>query len=294
MVKCRKGFTRVDLMVTLLCAAFLVMTLGAAGNRGRGRAQQLVCGSQLGKWGKAIIMHSADNDGEIMSIARRWSGVPLPHYMASIEDYSDMGPSYGDAQEGEWNAYAINPYLDIINADYANNGIVTRFVSCPSVKDGFMQDWIRENNWLDPYWSFDFMEMAYVFWGRADGLSAENRSANAQEVLTLNELSAERLLMSDILLLTGSPTSEMAYRYNHGQDGWSWNGYGFGIHSDQSPNPKATGRNQLFGDGRVRWKVIPENNNLPTHLDMFFQQNNGMWNGADSGWVGDEYDISYF
>jgi hypothetical protein len=288
-VKARFGLTKKDVVVILGCVVFLLMNLGAIGNRGRGRAQQLVCGSQLGKWGKAIFMHSEDNDGEIMSIARRWGGVPLPHYMASIEDYSE--PQHGDdAQEGEWNAYAINPYVPVLDDHYIYNGIVTRFVTCPSVKDGFMQEWIRENL---AYGGFDFIEMAYAYWGRADGLSAENRSANAQEVLTLNELSAERLLMSDILLLTGSP-SEMAYRYNHGQDGWSWNGYESGVHSDQSPNPKATGRNQLFGDGSVRWKVIPEDNNLPTHLDRFFQQNDGMWNGADSGWVGDQLDISYF
>jgi hypothetical protein len=293
MVKCRKGFTRIDLAVTLLCAAFLFVTLGAVSNRGRRRAQQLVCGSQLGKWGKAIIMHSEDNDGEIMSIVRRWGGVPMTHYMATIEDYSEL--QHGDdAQEGEWNGYAISPYVPILDTDYAYNGIVTRFVSCPSANAGWMQEWIRENNWADG-WGFDFMEITYVYWGRADGLSAGNHSANAQEVLTLNELNAERLLMSDILLLTGDDSTNMGYRYNHGQDGWSWNGYVIGVpHSDQSPFPKATGRNQLFGDGRVQWKVIPAENNLPTHLDMFFQQNNGMWNGADSGWVGDQWDISYF
>lgn len=291
MKTCHKGFTRVDLAVTLLCAAFLFVTLGAVGNRGRRRAIQLVCGSQLGKWGQAIFMHSADNGDMVMSMVKRWGGIPFPFYMVTIEDYSDLGPEYDDAQEGEWNAYAINPYLDIINAHYANNGIVTSFVSCPSVNADFIQEWNREVLWPD----LDFIEITYCYWGQVDGLGAENHSVNAQEVLTLNELSAERLLMSDILLLTGF-SSDMGYRYNHGRDGWSWNAYDYepGAHSDQSPNPKATGRSQLFGDGRVRWKAIPADNNLPTHEDKFFQQNNGMWNGPDSGWVGDQWDCSYF
>lgn len=285
------GFTRVDLVVTLLCAAFLIVTLGAVGNRGRRRAQQLVCGSQLAKWGRAIFMHSADNGDMVMSMVKRWGGIPFPFYMATIEDYSELQIWHDDAQEGEWNAWAINPYLDIINTDYANNGIVTSFVTCPSVNADFIQEWNREVLWPD----LDFIEITYCYWGQVDGLSAENHSANAQEVLTLNELSAERLLMSDILLLTGA-FIDMGYRYNHGRDGWSWNGYDYepGAHSDQSPNPQATGRSQLFGDGRVRWKAIPADNNLPTHEDIFFQQNNGMWNGPDSGWVGDQWDCSYF
>jgi hypothetical protein len=289
MKRCRKGFTRVDLAITLLCTVFLILTAGAVGNRGRRRAQQLVCASQLGKWGRAIFMKSADNNDEVMSIVRRWGGIPFPFYMAMIEDYSEPQIWHDDAQEGEWNAWAINPYVPVIDDDYTSNGIVTSFVSCPSVNADFIQEWNREVLWPN----LDFIEITYCYWGRVDRLSAENHSANAQEVLTLNELSAERLLMSDILLLTGF-SMDMGYRYNHGRDGWSWNGYEPGAHSDQSPNPKATGRSQLFGDGRVRWKAIPADNNLPTHEDIFFQQNDGMWNGPDSGWVGDQYDISYF
>ena len=289
-MRCHKGFSRVDLVVTFLCAALLIVTMGAVGNRGRRRAQQLVCASQLGKWGQAIIMQSVDNNDEVMSIVRRWGGVPMTHYIATIEDYSEPY-IWDDAQEDEWNGWAINPYIPILDNEYANNGIVTRFVSCPSANADFMQEWNLWALWPD----FDFIEITYCYWGRADGLDVENRSANAQEVLTLNELSAERLLMSDILLMSGDGFY-MGYRYNHGIDGWSWNGYPMvpGGHNDMSPNPKATGRNQLFGDGHVRWKAIPAENNLPTLEDPFFEQNNGKWNGPDSGWVGDRYDIAYF
>ncbi|MHC4445978.1 MAG: hypothetical protein ACYTA5_25570, partial [Planctomycetota bacterium] len=220
---------------------------------------------------------------------KRWGGIPFPFYMATIEDYS--GPDNEDAQEGEWNAYTINPYVPVLDAQYTHNGIVTSFVSCPSVSADFIQSWNQADNWWE---LVDFIEITYCYWGRADRLDVEHRSANAREVLTLNELSAERLIMSEILHLTGDSPSGGGYRYNHGRDGWSWSTYWDDIYSDVSPYPKATGRNQLFGDGRVRWKEIPADNNLPTHEDIFFQQNNGMWNGPDSGWVGDQWDIAYF
>ena len=105
--------------------------------------------------------------------------------------------------------------------------------------------------------------------------------------------------MSEILFLTGEP-SGAAYRYNHGKKGWSWNGYDPRVsgHVDLSPNPRATGRGQLFGDGRVSWKAISLKENLPTLDDLFWQVNDGMWDGIDSGWVGTAYgndvDVAYY
>jgi hypothetical protein len=102
--------------------------------------------------------------------------------------------------------------------------------------------------------------------------------------------------MSEILWMTGDNPGDKGYRYNHGKDGWSWNGEHSEAlgHNDNSPNPQATGRSRLFGDGRVEWKPIPLDQNLPTGEDPFFQENDGMWNGPDSGWVGDGFDCSYF
>lgn len=289
MTRYDKGFRRADAAITLVCVAFLFATLGAVGARGREHAKRILCASRLQKWGEAIIMHSADNDDMVMSITRRWGGVPMTCYMSTVQNYP--GDST-DAVEAEWNAYSINPYVPVIDADYVDNGVVTDFVTCPTVDNRLVQDWIKELNWP---WS-DFIEIAYCYWGRADQLSPENYnySQNAKDVLTLDRLSAERLLMSDILWLTGYGFN-MAYRYNYGQNGWSWNSLlDIPGHNDFSPYPKATGRNRLFGDGRVVWKTIPAESNLPTHEDIFFQQNDGMWNGPDSGWVGDQWDCSYF
>ena len=81
-------------------------------------------------------------------------------------------------------------------------------------------------------------------------------------------------------------------RYNHGRDGWTW-GQGW---SDVLPPPghekydgeqDATGRDQLFGDGRVQWKPIPLKfeDNVPSGQSEFGSCLENDWNGPDSGWI---------
>ena len=146
------------------------------------------------------------------------------------------------------------------------------------------------------------MEIAYCYWAGIDQVPQDQRSLNAVRYLTLDLPSPKRLLMSEILFLTGDSIDGWSYRYNHGKGGWSWNTTSFGItgHLDLYPNPQATGRGQLFGDGRVSFKSIPlkENENLPTDPPNPLG-NDSMWNGRDSGWVGyvagqSTCDVSYF
>jgi prepilin-type processing-associated H-X9-DG protein len=130
----------------------------------------------------------------------------------------------------------------------------------------------------------NFAEIAYSYFGMVEEIEITQRSINSSQHLTNKFLSANRLLMADILYLD---TSEEGYRYNHGRNSWS---YEVGDRPIvRSPNPEATGRNQLFGDGHVGWKKIPLGDNLPTHKDRFREQ----WNGAESGWVS-QYDTSYY
>jgi prepilin-type processing-associated H-X9-DG protein len=67
-MKRSKGFTRVDLLVTLLCAAFLVVTMGAVGNRGRERAKQTVCLSNLGKIAIASMVYADACEGRLVPV----------------------------------------------------------------------------------------------------------------------------------------------------------------------------------------------------------------------------------
>ena len=297
-----KGFTRTDLVVTLLCSAFLIATMGAVGNRGRRRAQQLVCASQLGKWGQAIFMQSADNGDEVMSIVRRWGDNPFPHYFAALPlRFYGTSVATQDMREGEFSVYPIAPYLDIVSDDFENNGRGTRLLGCPSVSGDFMVDWVwacwdafcrppHPGGSIGEY----FIEPAYSYWNAGGPMPLEpgdECSANALEDLTFNVLSPNRLLMSDVLGMDYD-YGGVSFRYNHGVDGWAWC---YAWRPDvQAPaghikfdgEQDATGRSQLFGDGRVQWRPISLEfaDNIPSEeYGVGFDENE--WNGPGSGWV---------
>lgn len=297
-MRCHKGFARIDLTVTLLCAAFLIVTSGAVGSRGRRRAIQLVCASQLGKWGQAIIMQSADNDGMVMSMVRRWGGAPFPHYFAALPlRFYGTSVATQDIRSGEFSVYLIDPYLDCIGDDFENNGRGTRLLGCPSADAEFIVQWVWAT-W-DAFCGPDgglgeyFIEPGYSYWNAGGPVPLEvgdECSANALEDLTFDTLSPDRLLMSDILGMDydfGGAT----FRYNHGVDGWCWS---LNWHPDvQAPaghikfdgEQDATGRNQLFGDGCVQWRPISLEfeDNLPSEFVEGLDENE--WNGPGSGWV---------
>jgi prepilin-type N-terminal cleavage/methylation domain-containing protein len=288
----KTGFTLIELLVVIAIIALLLSILTPALNSVKERAKRLSAANRLKQWGISIYAYNVANSDKMMKIVLRWPNpdpIPFPCYLSTIQNYP-TSPT-GGVDPAEWNAYRINPYLELIDKNYEDNGIVSALVTSPTCSGEFMQDWIREVNWPN----HDFIEIAYTYWAGIEEVDEQYRSQNAVRYLTLDIPSPKRLLMSEILWLTGSG-SDMGYRYNNGKRGWSWNGYESGAlgHSDQSPNPQATGRGQLFGDGRVVWKAIPLDKNLPTHEDIFFQENDGMWNGYDSGWVGDQYDCSYF
>lgn len=67
-MKLHNGFTRIDLIVTLLCAALLFVTLGAVGNRGRERAKQLVCLSNLSKIAFANMFYADACEGRLVPV----------------------------------------------------------------------------------------------------------------------------------------------------------------------------------------------------------------------------------
>jgi len=307
-VRKKKGFTLIELLVVIAIIALLLSILTPALNSVKERAKRLSAANRLKQWGIAIHHYVAANNDKMMAmrikdratyeivpaggIVHRWGGVPFPCYVSTIQDYPLDLTDQDDVDAAEWNAYRINPYLELIDKNYEDNGIVSALVTSPTCSGEFMQDWIREVNW--PY--HDFIEIAYCYWAGIQEVDKDLRSDNAARYLTLDVVSPKRLLMSEILWLTGESSTSMGYRYNNGKNGWSWNGDMIGAvgHNDVSPFPQATGRGQLFGDGRVEWKLIPLDKNLPTAEDIFWQVNDGMWNGRDSGWVGDEYDCSYF
>jgi hypothetical protein len=285
-VKSILTLTKKDIVVVLVCAFFLLMNLGAIGARGREHAKRTLCASQLGKWARAIIMHAEDNDGRLMFMVRRWGEGPFPHYMGQVTDYNDASP---EAEPGEWNVFEINPYIGAFSETYypPEDCGVTKFVACPSASEDFMVDWCTWNC----EWDWDFTEPGYSYWVIGGMPNPPNSKIKGEagghiwQDLTIDTLSSDRLLMSDILTIDNWGVVGSPYRYNHGKTGWSWFTADLIGHEINDPYPKATGRSQAFGDGSVKWRAIPPQyeDNLPNTNDVGFTEDR--WNGPGSGWI---------
>lgn len=242
--------------------------------------------------------YNATNDN-LMHMCRWWpqiTGNPYPHYISTVKT--------PEPDDGQWNAWRINPYLDVMSKHYDDDGLVNDLVTCPNNSGDFVQQWIYYVNWPN----HNMFEFAYSYWvigGMKPPLDASDTgtengeaSANVYRDLTLDTLSPKRLLMSEILNLD---YSDACYRYNHGRNGWSWNEdvwiTGFrppvGQSNYEVDDPKATGRSQLFGDGRVQWRAISlkTEDNLPSQYYDGRRENE--WNGPGSGWVA-ENDTDYY
>ena len=55
--------TKKDTIIACFCAAFLMLSLGAIGSRGRNHAKSIICQVNLSKMSMAALMYANDNDG---------------------------------------------------------------------------------------------------------------------------------------------------------------------------------------------------------------------------------------
>ncbi len=66
-MRARFTLTKKDLFITLACAVFLLMNIGAIGSGSRKRAKEIICLSNLRQWGRIFSMYVEDNDGKFPS-----------------------------------------------------------------------------------------------------------------------------------------------------------------------------------------------------------------------------------
>ncbi|MHC4534917.1 MAG: hypothetical protein ACYS6K_13290 [Planctomycetota bacterium] len=82
--------TRKDILILSGCLIFLLMNIGAIGSGGRRRAKEMVCLSNLRKWGVMFEMFTNENDGYFN---RGWDVGETDLWMNALRPY------YGDS----WN-----------------------------------------------------------------------------------------------------------------------------------------------------------------------------------------------
>ena len=298
----RNGFTLIELLVVIAIIALLLSILTPALNSVKERAKRILCKNALRQWGIAIAAYSAANDNIPTILWRQWGLFPC--FMSWLPNGMYNDPPSPEMLSSEWSVWKMNPYIECVDKNFEENGIASEILACPNCSGDLMVDIIHEQWkwWATEYWIFS----AYAYWGGvADAIAnsqapAGTYSQNVLRDLTLDTPSPKRLLMSESIYLDSS----VAWHYNHGNRGWS---YCFSylvslavINEKLDGEQDATGRSQLFGDGRVQWRPIPLKfeDNLPSQITarggVGFDENE--WNGPGSGYIEsqDGIDFSYY
>ena len=122
-MKSKSAFTKIDLVVVLICFIFLLANIAAISEGGRKRAQATVCLSNLHKWGQIFQAYTADNDGffhsrEIGTIAgygKLWPYVYKPYYDDKMMRFcpTAANPALVTGTFGTWNYPAFGSFYPL-------------------------------------------------------------------------------------------------------------------------------------------------------------------------------------
>jgi hypothetical protein len=112
-MKSKIASTKKDLVVILICIAFLIANIAAIGEGGRKRAKSTVCLSNLYKWGQIFQAYTADNDGFFHSrdlgtpfgYSRMWQYIYKPYYIDKMMRFCPTAdnPMIDTGTFGTWN-----------------------------------------------------------------------------------------------------------------------------------------------------------------------------------------------
>jgi len=137
--KKKNGFTLIELLVVIAIIALLLSILTPALNAVKERARRILCLSALRQWGIAISAYNAANDNLMFTI-RRYGGLPFPHFWAALPPRLYGTPvATPDMKHGEFSVYGINPYIDVVDKNFEENGVALEILACPAAPGGASQ-----------------------------------------------------------------------------------------------------------------------------------------------------------
>ena len=124
-MKSQAGFGKKDVVVFLGCVIFLAANIGAIGSRGRRRAKEAVCLSNLRQWGICFQMYAYDNDGYF---PRGWwsSGWTAYGPPMNYRDYwmEALRPYYGNEHRLRCCPEAMRPSSDVGGLSAGGGGLI--------------------------------------------------------------------------------------------------------------------------------------------------------------------------
>lgn len=257
MMNKRKGFTLIELLVVIAIIALLLSILTPALQTVKERAKRVICQSNLHQWLLAISAYSTANNNKLLST------VEYPGWGVYPGEILFEQPEPADNQDGMAYAMAFVPYMEGFNAGRLSRADVATLTgsndpradnlqikgawTCPANKGenvDFVIATINDRNYL---------RLEYAYYARVD--EWYNYATHPRD-LTGEELNGKKLLMADQIYYWGDPSWTWPALYNHGINGYSWDGdpQDYLQECQIEGPPKITGINKLFGDGHVVWK----------------------------------------
>ncbi len=123
-----KCMSKRDLLVTVCCVVFLLVTMGSIGSGGKRRAKETVCRANLKRLGVFINMFANDNDGRTFEDGWDWYLYLEPYYMNNnfllcpeATKTSEPVLDYDDVLGGKFSAWGREEDDKIYISSYGNN-----------------------------------------------------------------------------------------------------------------------------------------------------------------------------